>query len=149
MAQIRVPVESLPAPDSNGDHYFQFRIISADKNQNSSWSQLYEIKSIGQYRPLESRYIYQDLPEDAVYGSFRISWETPIIYNLSASLSSASISHNHSQNFKEHPTDIFLQWDDGNSNYEYEYYQKSLTDSVTILISPENTRPFVNLFQPI
>jgi hypothetical protein len=135
MAQIRVPVEELPPPDKNGDHAFQFRIISIDKNQRSTWSQLYIIKSIGQYRPLESN-VVPDVSSENV----GLTWDTPIIYNNSASLSSASISHNHSQDFKQHDTDIFVQWNSGSTMGNFEYSGRVSEDftSVSIPISSYN-----------
>jgi hypothetical protein len=149
MAEIRIPVEKLPAPDQNGDHAFQFRIISVDKNQWSAWSQLYIVKSIGQYRPVQSDYIFNYVDASSpgtTYGSFVITWTTPTIYNSSASLSSASISHNHSQNYNRHATDIFLQFsEDGVSPSSYRYYQRSFSDSVTVVPPPNNQEPFVKV----
>ena len=130
MAEIRIPVEKLPPPDKNGDHAFQFRIISVDKNQWSAWSQLYVIKSIGQYRPLESN-VTAIVATDEV----TITWDTPTIYNQnSASITSASIAHNHSQNFKQHSTDIFVQWGSGSAMGNFEYHERAEDDSTNILI---------------
>ena len=141
MAQIRIPVQKLPPPDKNGDHAFQFRIISVDKNQWSAWSQLYIVKSIGQYRPLESENV------TVTVGSkdLTVTWDTPTYYNydgssnavevdpISASVminSASVIQHNHTQNFKQHDTDIFIQWDDGN----FEYHDRVGTDTTSIII---------------
>jgi hypothetical protein len=130
MAEIRIPVEKLPPPDKNGDHAFQFRIISVDKNQWSAWSQLYVLKSIGQYRPLES-----DVTAIVATDEVTITWDTPTIYNHnSASITSASIAHNHSQNFKQHPTDIFVQWGSGSAMGNFEYHERAEDDSTNILI---------------
>ena len=130
MAEIRIPVEKLPPPDKNGDHAFQFRIISVDKNQWSAWSQLYIIKSIGQYRPFES-----DVTAIVATDEVTVTWDTPTVYNYnSASLTSASIAHNHSQNFKQHPTDIFVQWGSGSAMGNFEYHERSSDDSTNILI---------------
>lgn len=134
MAEIRIPVEKLPPPDKNGDHAFQFRIISVDKNQWSAWSQLYIIKSVGQYRPLESN-VTAIIASDEV----TVTWDTPTVYNYnSASITSASIAHNHSQNFKQHPTDIFVQWGSGSTMGNFEYHERSADDSTNILI-PESS----------
>jgi hypothetical protein len=135
MAEIRIPVEKLSPPDKNGDHAFQFRIISVDKNQWSAWSQLYIIKSIGQYRPLESN-VVSTVSSDGV----GLTWDTPIIYNNSASLSSASISHNHSQNFKQHNSDVFVQWGSGSVMGNFEYHARVSEDfsSVSIPTSSYN-----------
>jgi hypothetical protein len=130
VSQIRIPVEKLPSPDKNGDHSFQFRIISVDKNQWSAWSQLYIIKSIGQYRPLES-----DVGAVITPDEITLTWDTPTIYNYnSASLTSASISHNHSQQFKQHDTDIFVQWGSGSAMGNFEYHEKAASDSTSIAI---------------
>ena len=130
MAEIRIPVEKLPPPDKNGDHAFQFRIISVDKNQWSAWSQLYIVKSIGQFRPLES-----DVTAIVATDEVTVTWDTPTIYNYnSASITSASIAHNHSQNFKQHPTDIFVQWGSGSVMGNFEYHERSSDDSTNILI---------------
>jgi hypothetical protein len=132
MAEIRIPVEKLSPPDKNGDHAFQFRIIAVDKNQWSAWSQLYIIKSIGQYRPLES-----DVTSIIATDEVTVTWDTPTIYNYdSASITSASIAHNHSQNFKQHPTDIFIQWGSGSAMGNFQYHERSEDDSTSILIDP-------------
>ena len=129
MAKIRIPVENLPPPDSNGDHVFQFRVLSEDRNRISAWSNLYIVKSIGQYRPAESEY-------NLLLGGgvVNITWDTPIIYNTSASLSSASISHNHSLSFKNHPADIFVQWGSGSVMGDFQYHERALDDLTNILI---------------
>jgi hypothetical protein len=132
MAQIRIPVEKLPTPDKNGDHAFQFRIISVDKNQWSAWSQLYTLKSIGQYRPLES-----DITAVISSEEVSLTWDTPIIYNYnSASITSASIAHNHSQKFKQHDTDVFVQWGSGSAMGNFEYHDRVSEDTTSIVIPP-------------
>ena len=132
MAEIRIPVEKLSPPDKNGDHAFQFRIISVDKNQWSAWSQLYVIKSIGQYRPLESNITAVISSEDV-----SLTWDTPIIYNYnSASITSASIAHNHSQKFKQHDTDVFVQWGSGSVMGNFEYHDRVSSDTTSIVIPP-------------
>ena len=145
MAEIRVPVEKLPPPDSNGDHAFQFRIISVDKNQWSAWSQLYIVKSIGQYRPLES-------DVTAVISSEEVSltWDTPTYYNYDGSsdaivtdpidgsvvsINSASVvPHNHSQNFKQHNSDVFVQWGSGSAMGNFQYHDRVISDTTSIVI---------------
>lgn len=132
MAQIRIPVEKLPTPDKNGDHAFQFRIISVDKNQWSAWSQLYVLKSIGQYRPLES-----DITAVISSEEVSLTWDTPIIYNYnSASITSASIAHNHSEKFKQHDTDVFVQWGSGSAMANFEYHDRVASDTTSIVIPP-------------
>jgi hypothetical protein len=130
MAKVRIPVEQLPPPDKSGNHVFQFRIISEDRNKISQWSNLYEVKSIGQYRPLESSYVFASSPTIV-----SVTWDTPTIYNYnSASITSASIAHNHSQNFKQHETDIFVQWGSGSVMGNFQYHERSTLDSTSIII---------------
>jgi len=130
MAEIRIPVEKLPPPDKNGDHAFQFRIISVDKNQWSAWSQLYIIKSIGQYRPLES-----DVTAVISLQEVSLTWDTPRIYNYnSASITSASIAHNNSGASKQHETDVFVQWGSGFDMGNFEYHDRVSSDTTSIVI---------------
>lgn len=129
MAQIRVPVEQLPPPDENGDHAFQFRIISIDKNQRSTWSQLYVIKSIGQYRPQQS-----DVSASIQNGVMTVSWVSPQVFNVSASLSSASIQHTRSLNDKFLDTDIFVQFSSGSVMTDFGYLSRVSGDTVRVLI---------------
>lgn len=127
MPKIRIPVEKLPPPNSNGDHVLQYRVISEDRNRISAWSNLYIIKSIGQYRPLES-----DVTMIIGSNTIDLSWDTPLIYNYytSASMSSASIQHNHSQEYKRHDSDIFVKWDSDS----FEYHDRVASDNTSIVI---------------
>ena len=129
MSKVRIPVEQLPPPDIYGNHNLRFRIISESKKAISRWSNLYTVKSIGQYRPYQSDVILT-IGSDIV----SVTWDTPSIYNFSASLSSASIMHNHSQNFKRHEADIFVLWDLGN----FEYHDRISTDNTSIVINGYN-----------
>ena len=131
MAEIRIPVEKLPPPDENGDHAFQFRIISVDKNQWSAWSQLYVVKSIGQYRPKLS-----PVSASVQNGVMAVNWISPIVYNVSASLSSASIQHTRSLNSKFLDTDIFVQYSSGSAMKDFGYLSRVSDDTVTVLIPP-------------
>jgi hypothetical protein len=148
MAEIRIPVEKLPPPDKNGDHAFQFRVISVDKNQWSAWSQLYILKSVGQYRPVESN-IVAIISDDEV----TITWDTPTVYNYdglsdavevqedgSVLVNSASVViHNHSQNFKQHDTDIFVQWGSGSAMGDFQYHDRVSADTTSIIIPDGST----------
>jgi hypothetical protein len=129
MGKIRIPVEKLPPPNLNGDHVIQFRVTSEDRNKVSAWSNLFIVKSIGQYRPLPSEFIFRSASPEV-----SLVWDTPLIYNYykSASMSSASIQHNHSQDFKRHNTDIFVKWD----NENFEYHDRVISDSTTIVVPP-------------
>ena len=133
MSKIRIPVEKLPPPDIYGDHTIQFRLVSEDRNRVSAWSPLYTVKSLGQYRPLESNVTHTySIDNNEV---FDVTWETPTVYNYDVDLVSASIAHNHSQNFKQHQTDIFLRWYNGTEPGHYEYHDRVLTDSTSIIKS--------------
>lgn len=136
MSKIRIPVEKLPPPDIYGNHTIQFRIVSEDRNKLSAWSPLYTIKSLGQYRPLQSNAIHNYSAENNE--TFTVTWDTPTIYNYDTLLASASIAHNHSQNFKQHQTDIFLRWYNGTSSGNFEYHDRVLTDSASIVKSTED-----------
>jgi hypothetical protein len=129
MPKIRIPVEKLPPPYINGDHVLRFRVFSESKNEVSGWSRLYLIKSIGQYRPYISDYSIT-VDESLINPVINVVWDTPTIYNYnSASLTSASIAHNHSQNFKRHDTDIFIKWDDE----DFQYHDRVSSDSTSIV----------------
>jgi hypothetical protein len=140
MPKIRIPVEKMPPPDIYGDHTVQFRIVSEDRNRVSAWSPLYTVKSLGQYRPYRS-VVVENLESGGSQESFIITWDTPTIYNYDPSLVSASIAHNHSQNFKQHQTDIFLRWYNGTSAGHFEYHDRVLTDSTTIAKSTADVLP--------
>jgi len=135
VARITIPVEQLPAPDKNGNHNIQFRVISEDRNKASAWSTLYTIKSIGQYRPLQS-----DVDLGISDQELTLIWETPTTYNYHPSLVSASIQHNHSIRFKKHPTDIFVKWDSSN----FEYHERTDQDAISISI-PETASASVRV----
>lgn len=128
MPKIRIPVEQLPPPNSDGDHVVQFRMISEDRNRISAWSNLYIVKSTGQYRPLESDYTFTSASP-----TVSVTWDTPSYYNYnSASLTSASVLHNHSLDFKRHDTDIFISWD----SQSFEYHDRVNTDTISIIVPP-------------
>lgn len=134
MAKIRIPVEKMPPPDIYGNQVLQFRIVSEDRNRVSAWSPLYKIKSLGQYRPYRSQVI-EDLVTGSGQTAFTLTWDTPTYYNYDPSLTSASIMHNHSQNFKQHPTDIYIRWYNGSSPGHFEYHDRVLTDNTSIIKS--------------
>jgi hypothetical protein len=133
MSEIRIPVEKLPPPDSNGDHAFQFRVISVDKNQWSAWSQLYVVKSIGQYRP-ELSPVSASVDDRVITAA----WTTPTNYNVSGSLSSASIAHNHTSDYRHHDTDIFVQFGSGSVMQDFSYYSRVSNDIVRIIVPPQS-----------
>lgn len=129
MAEIRIPVEKLPPPDENGDHAFQFRIISVDKNQWSAYSQLYVVKSIGQYRPSLS-----PVSASIQNNVMTINWNSPLVYNVSASLSSASIQHTRPLSSKFLDTDIFVQFSSGSAMGDFGYLSRVSDDTARVLI---------------
>lgn len=129
MAEVRIPVENLPPPDRNGDHAFQFRIISVDKNQWSAYSQLYIVKSIGQYRPKLS-----PVSASVQNGVITVNWNSPLVYNVSASLSSASIQHTRPLSSKFLDTDIFVQFSSGSAMSDFGYLSTVSDDTVRVLV---------------
>lgn len=129
MSRVTIPVEQLPPPNSKGDHVVQFRVVSEDRNRISAWSPLYTIKSIGQYRPLQS-----DIVAIIATNDVTITWDTPTVYNYSEISPSASIAHNHSQNFKQHQSDIFVQWGSGSAMGNFQYHDRVDSDSSSLLI---------------
>lgn len=136
MARVRIPVEQLPPPNKYGDHNVQFRIVSEDRNRVSAWSTFYGIKSLGQYRPLES-----NVTVVADTGSaLSIAWDTPTIYNYSLALPSASIAHNHSANYKQHPTDIFIKFHGTESDDHFHYHDRVISDNTTIIKENSNVQ---------
>jgi hypothetical protein len=152
MSKIRIPVEKLPPPDIYGNHTIQFRIVSEDRNKLSAWSPLYTVKSLGQYRPLFSNAITNYSAENNE--TFTVTWDTATYYNYdgsssaleaeldgSVTVSSASIVvHNHSQNFKQHSTDIFLRWYNGTESGHFEYHDRVITDNTSIVKSTSDVR---------
>jgi hypothetical protein len=144
MAEIRIPVEKLPAPDKNGDHAFQFRIISVDKNQWSAWSQLYVVKSIGQYKPKMS-----PVSASIQAGVLTVNWVTPLFYNydgtsnavvedpvtgLTVSNSASVVQHNHSLDSRAHNTDVFVQFSSGSVMGDFGYFGRVPDDTARILV---------------
>jgi len=141
MAEIRIPLDNLPPPDSNGDHFFQFRIISVDKNQWSAWSQLYEIKSIGQFRPLPSAYTVS--PVSGTEAFINLAWDTPEVYNYADSLASAALDHGHSQ--EVHYADVFAKW----SGEDFYYHDRVAIDAISIMKKDGETSLRVVVLSPI
>ena len=140
MSKIRIPVEQLPPPNSNGDHVLQFRIVSEDRNKVSEWSTLYTLKSIGQYRPQASA-VVNDYPTGSSRNSINIIWDTPIVYNTGSG--ATVVTHNHSQNFKKHATDIFVKYSGGSwsGTTNWQYHDRVSTDSTIISIPSVGNDP--------
>jgi hypothetical protein len=125
MARFRIPVENLPNPNINGRHLFRFRIVSEDRNRTSQYSPLFTVESKGQIYPLET--------EATVVVSasvVNVYWETPSVYNIGASAIGNSIQHNHESEWKVHPSDIFVSWD----NNTFIYYGRSSDSEIGIII---------------
>jgi hypothetical protein len=140
MARIRIPVEQLPPPNQDGDHVFQFRIISEDRNRTSPWSNFYQIKSVGQYRP-EVSSVVNNYPAGASSNSITLVWDTPTVYNVGSG--TTSIVHNHSENFKKHATDIFIKYSGGSwtGTLNWQYHDRVSTDSTSISIPSVGNDP--------
>ena len=124
MPRFRVPVENLPNPNINGRHLFRFKILSEDRNRVSQYSPLFTVESKGQIYPLEAS------PVLSISASVvSVYWETPSIYNVSASAIGASVQHTHESEWKIHPADIFVSWD-GN---DFIYYGRTNDSEISIL----------------
>lgn len=130
MPRFIIPVEKLPPPNDEGNHVFRFRILSEDRNRQSEYSTLFVVESKGQIYPL------QTTAEIVSSGSVTtVYWETPSIYNTGASAVGASVLHNHESEWRIHPSDIFVSWDDGS----YEYFGRSIDSSIGIIKRPGST----------
>lgn len=127
MARFRVPVEGLPNPNINGRHLFRFRILSEDRNRISQYSPLFTVESKGQIFPLETQAVV------SVSASVvTLYWETPTIYNAGASAIGASVQHNHQSEFRVHPADIFVSWDNGS----FSYYGRTSDSQIGVIRPP-------------
>jgi hypothetical protein len=127
MPRITIPVEKLPAPNEDGSHIVRFRVSSEDRNSISEWSKLFQIQSTGQIYPEESTYVVQ-----AGSAIVIITWDTPSRYNISSSAIGASVQHNHGNEWKQHPADIFVSF---NSSIEEDlvYWGRSSDNSFSII----------------
>ena len=123
MSKFVIPVEKLPPPDEFGNHLVRFRLVSNDKNSFSQWSTIYKVKSLGQWRPTTSTV---KSVNDSTNNILSLTWDTPTVYNVGGT----TITHNHSQNYKQHPTDIFIQW---NGSGYYEFHDRVNTDTTSII----------------
>jgi hypothetical protein len=125
VAKFTVPVEHLPPPAKmTGDHVFRFRVISEDRNRISQYSTLYVVQSKGQIFPQEE--IAQVTSSGSVVSVY---WNTPSIYNVGASAVGASVLHNHESEWKQHPADIFVSWDDA----DFEYFGRTIDSNISII----------------
>jgi hypothetical protein len=137
VAKIRIPVEQLPPPNKNGQHVLRFRVASEDRNSISEWSKLFKIDSLGQIYPLQSSYFL-----DVGSQSIRISWETPSIYNTGASAVGASVQHNHGGEWKQHPSDVFISFNN-TSGSNFIYWGRSSDSSFEVVLSQ-----YINQYEP-
>jgi hypothetical protein len=78
MAVFRIPVETLPPPNKDGNHLVRVRVVSDNLNRISSWTTLYTVESKGQIWPQETQaQIYK-----ASASVINLLWETPSVYNI-------------------------------------------------------------------
>lgn len=107
MAKFIIPLEKLPPPYENGDHYLRFRITTEDKNSISQWSQIYDINSVGQINPTQTEALFVEIQEG---GPYEINWNGEI----SVELPSGTIIK---RNIREY--DIFVKWSyDSDFNFD-------------------------------
>ena len=124
MAKFRVPVENLPAPNTDGRQLFRFRILSEDRNRSSQYSALFTIESKGQIYPAETTAIA------SVSASIvTVSWVTPSLYNTGASAVGGTVLHNHGTDWRVHDADVFVSWDGG----VFIYYGRSKDSDINIV----------------
>lgn len=117
MAKFIIPLNKLPPPYKNGDHYLRFRIITEDKNSLSQWSPTYNIESFGQITPTQVDAQFIALQEG---GPYEVSWREDILVELpSGSVVKRSISE----------YDIFVKW---SYNSDFNFNQRVLGDRVKI-----------------
>lgn len=127
MAKFVIPVEQLPPPNDDGNHVFRFRVVSEDRNRQSEYSTLYVIESKGQIYPLQTS------AEIISSGSvISVYWDTPSYYNVGASAIGASVLHTHESEWRLHPSDVFVSWDDG----EYEYFGRTNDSNIGVIRRP-------------
>lgn len=127
MPKFRVPVENLPAPNSNGRHLFRFRVLSEDRNRQSQYSPLFTIESKGQIYPLQSQATVS-ISASVV----TVYWTTPSVYNVGASAVGASVQHNHESEWRVHDADIFVSW----NGDPFVYQGRSIISEVALTRPP-------------
>jgi hypothetical protein len=78
MAVFRIPVETLPPPNKDGNHRVRLRVLSENLNRVSAWTTVYTIESKGQVWPQEVQaQIYK-----ASASVINVLWDTPSVYNI-------------------------------------------------------------------
>jgi hypothetical protein len=117
MAKFIVPLDKLPPPYKNGEHYLRFRITTEDKNSTSQWSQIYGVTSVGQISPTQVDARVVALQDG---GPYEVNWRE----DISVQLPSGSIVK---RNINEY--DIFVKW---NYDADFRFNGRVLGNSVTI-----------------
>jgi hypothetical protein len=117
MAKFIIPLDKLPPPYKNGNHYLRFRITTEDKNSLSQWSQIYDIESVGQISPTEVDAQVVSLQEG---GPYEVNWRE----DISVELPSGSVVK---RSIREY--DIFVKW---SYDSDFHFNQRVLGDRVRI-----------------
>jgi len=117
MAKFIIPLDKLPPPYKNGNHYLRFRITTEDKNSLSQWSQIYDIESVGQISPTEVDAQVVSLQEG---GPYEVNWRE----DISVELPSGSVVK---RSIREY--DIFVKW---SYDSDFNFNQRVLGDRVRI-----------------
>lgn len=125
MAKFIIPLEKLPPPYENGDHYLRFRITTEDKNSISQWSQIYDINSVGQVSPTQVDAQVVALQEG---GPYEVNWRE----DISIALPSGSIIKRNINAY-----DIFVKW---SYDADFNFYGRVLGNTVKIFEN-ENDAP--------
>lgn len=119
--QIVIKKESLPPLDSQSSSYIlRFRIVSEDKNNMSYWSPIYSI-------PVSVSYTVQPVIVNHNSGITLAAWQ-PIsdIYDY----------------------DVFISWSDNTGVYNWQYYGRVNTTSVTLAVPVGMNRFSIRVFRP-
>ena len=117
MAKFIIPLDKLPPPYKNGDHYLRFRVTTEDKNSLSQWSQIYDVESLGQVSPTQVNPLFVVVQEG---GPYEINWNGEI----SVELPSGSVVK---RSVREY--DIFVKW---SYDSDFNFSKRVLGDRIRI-----------------
>ena len=69
MAQLKIPIASLPPLNNKKDAYFvRYRIVTNDRNSSSYWSNIYQLDANSLYTPA--------VPKASIASNvFSVTWE--------------------------------------------------------------------------
>jgi hypothetical protein len=117
VAKFIIPLDKLPPPYKNGDHYLRFRVTTEDKNSLSQWSQIYDVTSVGQISPTQVGAQVVALQEG---GPYEVNWREDISVELP---SGSTIKRN------INAYDIFVRW---SYDADFNFYGRVLGNRVNV-----------------